>query len=284
MNRISKQQQHTDTILLLITTQRLTENNIDIKYDISETEEAIFKSSATGLPIGQFGCITLLAVALCNKIMSYISENETATFILKKYTKAHIEMKPYYGQLQTSSGRVVDFVSSMHYLSSTDYTMQDLIQNILKSHPDYAEAIKSKRNTEEILSYLSTRMSYKERQHHVLDMLFVANDTVFYDITNGICYYSFEYEWLCSWLNSSNAAFSVSLKNDKEKCIENIIGTDVVIIDHGTGLGKDIHIKRPRRLSKYYDMYMQWMSNNYIVDFVDGNIIYKYRPHNSEDR
>lgn len=252
MKRISTTQQHTDTMLLRIISQHLMRKNITIKYDMSDIDESKFKSSTTSLDIKKRAYITLLASSLCNRIMSYIPDGENAVFVLKKYTKAHVEMKPYYGQLQTSSGEIVDFISAMHYLSSEDVSMQDMIHNILKSHPTFTESANSKINVDEKLSCLFTQMSSKEYQDYIMDMLFVSNDTFFYEITErGMCFYTFKRKWLCSWFNNiSHNSLLMSLNDENKK---NIIGIDISIKPDTAC----IHIKRPMRLSTYHNIYSE---------------------------
>ena len=252
MKRISTTQQHTDTMLLRIISQQLMKKNITIKYDMSDIEESKFKSSTIGLDVKKRAQITLLAASLCNRIMSYIPDGENAVFVLKKYTKAHVEMKPYYGQLQTSSGKIVDFISSLHYLSSEDVSIPDMIHNILKSHPDCTELANSKTDVQEKLSCLFTQMSSEEYQDFIMDILFVSNDTFFYEITErGMRFYTFKRKWLYSWFNNiSHNSLLISLNDEN---IKNIIGIDISI-NPDTDC---IHIKRPMRLSKYHDIYSE---------------------------
>ena len=158
-------QQHTDTMLLRITSQRLTKRNITVKYDMSDIDESKFKTSTSGLDIKKRSYIMFLADSLCNRIMSYIPDGENAVFILKKYTKAHVSMNPYYGQLQTSSGKIVDFISAMHYLSSEDISMQDMVHNILRSHPDYTESVNSKTDVKDKLYFLQKESTAIAKQY-----------------------------------------------------------------------------------------------------------------------
>ena len=84
MKRISTTQQHTDTMLLRITSQRLTKRNITVKYDMSDIDESKFKISTSGLDIKKRSYIMFLADSLCNRIMSYIPDGENAVFIKTK--------------------------------------------------------------------------------------------------------------------------------------------------------------------------------------------------------
>lgn len=262
MKRISTTQQHTDTMLLRITSQRLTKRNITVKYDMSDIDESKFKTSTFGLDIKKRSYIMFLADSLCNRIMSYIPDGENAVFILKKYTKAHVSMNPYYGQLQTSSGKIVDFISAMHYLSSEDISMQDMVHNILRSHPDCTELANSKTDVKDKLSCLFAQMSLEEYRDFIMDMLFVSNDTFLYDISEkGMRFYTFRRKLLDSWLNNiSQNSFFTSLNDGNSK---NVMGIEMSIIP-----GTDrIHIQRPIRLSKYHDMYTESVDKytNYLI-------------------
>lgn len=252
MKRISTMQQHTDTMLLRITSQALTKRNITVKYDMSDIDEARFKSSTMGLDMKKRANISLLATSLYDKIVSSIPDGENAVFVLKKYTKAHVNRNPYYGQLQISSGKIVDFISAMHYLSIEDISMQDMAYNILRSHPDCTELANSKTDVKEKLSCLFAQMSLEEYRDFIMDMLFVANDTFLYDISErGIRFYTFKHKLLDSWLNNiSQKSFFTSLNDGNSK---NVMEIELSIIP-GTDC---IHVQRPIRLSKYHDMYAE---------------------------
>ena len=229
---------------------------------MSDIDEARFKSSTTGLDMKKRAYISLLAVSLYDRIVSCVPEGENAVFVLKKYTKAHVNMNPYYGQLQTSSGKIVDFISAMHYLSSEDISMQDMVHNILRSHPDYTESVNSKTDVKEKLSYLFAQMSLEEYRNFIMDMLFVANDTFLYDISErGTRFYTFKHKLLYSWLNNiSQNSFFTSLNDGNSK---NVMGIELSIIP-GTDC---IHIQRPIRLSKYHDMYSEF-ENKYAKNHI----------------
>lgn len=280
MKRISKAKQHADTILLCITIQQLAEKNIKIRYDVSELEEASFKSSTAGLPVEERFYITISADSLCNKIMSYIPNGKGATVVVKRYTKAHVEMQPYYLQLQTS-GKCVDFVSALHYQGSDDYSAQNMIKDLFELYPKHAAEFTDMNKTlDEKLLCLLSHLSYEDWNNYVMDKLFVSRDTVFYESDKeNIYYYSFERDWMRLWMKEWNYRQIVPESlNKNEKTIKHIIGTDITITSHGTEMDADIHIKRPGRLSKYYDMYMRFIRSNSTMEYVDGAILYKYRP------
>lgn len=262
MKRISTIQQHTDTMLLRITSQALTKRNITVKYDMSDIDESKFKSSTMGLDMKKRANISLLAASLYDRIVSCIPNGENAVFVLKKYTKAHVNMNPYYAQLQTSSGEIVDFISAMHYLSSEDISMQNMIHNVLRSHPDCTELANSKTDVKEKLSCLFAQMSLEEYRDFIMDMLFVANDTFLYDISErGIRFYTFKHKLLDSWLNNiSQKSFFTSLNDGNSK---NVMGIELSIIP-GTDC---IHVQRPIRLSKYHDMCAESVDKyaNYLI-------------------